>query len=618
MSDPQVTSLPNVAAAAQKRRDRVDVSAEGRERHARTLALARGYRETIETKKATGATSSQAGKTSPASTADEVDTLSQLQESGQVIEPPFDLLTLAMLPESSSELNQCVEAMEMNIEGFGHRFIPRVKSDDKVKMSPEMERDVNRERVKLTNFFMYASMDHDFVTLRRMLRRDEESTGNSYVEVIRDAQGGIQQFNHVPAHQVRIGRLEDKPREVEVPILELLEDNSVVITKVKRYKRHRKYVQRRTLRNQSLAIVQSGKVTWFKEFQDPRMIDNTTGQEVTDPAKVDELRAKNQLANELIHFRIYSSRSVYGIPRYIGNLLSIFGDRAAEEINYITFKNNNIPSMAICVSNGMLTQGTIERIESFVESQIQGSDNYSKFLIVEAESFAEGEDGGQIKVDIKPLTKDQHRDAMFQAYSANNRNAIRQAFRLPPIFVGRADEYTRATAESSRRLADEQIFAPARDQFDSFINLRLFPEMGFRYHKFKSNSPNTTDNAEMVAILANAEKTGGMTPRIARLILSDVLGIDLPGFPEGFDPDVPFSLSMAEAVKNEADPAEPGQQVTALKVLKAVSDMWGDSTPPPGESAEESVSRLTRKLEKLRTQVEAEWSTMRGSERPDD
>src|SRR5690606_7300353 len=141
-----------------------------------------------------------------------------------------------------------------------------------------------------------------------------------------------------------------------------------------------------------------------------------------------------------------------------------------------------------------------------------------------------------------------------------NRDQIRRAFRLPPIFVGRSDDYTRATAESSRELADEQIFAPERDEFDNFVNKHMMPELGAVYHKFQSNSPNTTDNAQLVRILADAEKTGGMTPAIARTILEDILSLDLPDFPEGFPKDLPFSLTMAEAVKNMADPAEPGQQ----------------------------------------------------------
>jgi capsid portal protein len=219
------------------------------------------------------------------------------------------------------------------------------------------------------------------------------------------------------------------------------------------------------------------------------------------------------------------------------------------------------------VSNGQLTAATISRISEFVESQIQGSDNYSKFLIVEAEGAYEGEDAGQVKIDIKPLTKDQHSDELFQQYSKNNQDKIRRSFRLPPILVGRADDYTRATADTSRRLADEQVFAPERDDFDDMINRIIFPAMGIKYHKYHSNSPNTTDNGELVAILGGAERTGGMTPRIARMILEDVLSVELPDCPQSFPQDLPFSMTMAEAVKNMAQPTEPGQQITALKTI---------------------------------------------------
>jgi capsid portal protein len=100
------------------------------------------------------------------------------------------------------------------------------------------------------------------------------------------------------------------------------------------------------------------------------------------------------------------------------------------------------------------------------------------------------------------------------------------------------------------------------------MNRLFFPEMGIQYHRFRSNSPNTTDNTQLVAILSGAEKTGGMTPRIARNMLEEILGDELPQFPKDFPADLPFSMLMAEAVKNKADPTEPGQQVTAIKRLK--------------------------------------------------
>ncbi len=504
-----------------------------------------------------------------------------LGHKGRVILPPFDLLTLAMLPENSSELNQCIETMETNIEATGYRFVSRLRLDDVTKteddaaqdtttVTPEQRKvlDESRaEKVRLLNFFTYCT-DESFIHFRRRLRRDLETTGNAYFEVIRNANGDIQGFTHLPSYQMRLGKMEDEPIEITRKILELQPDGSVQIKPQRVMRRFRTFVQSRSIhQGRTTSSITGHKVVWFKEFGDPRAWSKRDGE-------LKERIKPGDRASEVFHLKLYSPRSPYGLPRFIGNLLSIFGDRAAEEINWITFKNNNIPSMAIAVSNGQLTQGTVDRIQSFVESQIQGSDNYSKFLIIEAEPAGEdtGEDGGQVKIDIRPLTKEQHSDALFQNYSEKNHDKIRRSFRLPPIFVGQAADYSRSTAESSRRLADEQVFAPERTEFDEVINRLLFPEMGVIFHKFKSNTPNTTDNTQLVKILGGSEKTGGMTPRIARYMLEDILGVDLPDFAAGFPADIPFSLTMAEAVKNQAEPTEPGQQVTALKKLGLLTD----------------------------------------------
>lgn len=520
-----------------------------------------------------------------------------LTEAGRLIAPPFDMLTLAMLPEHSTELNQCIEAMETNIEGFGHRFVPRISMD---KAPKEVLEAAAQEKVDLENFFMYASLRDSFTCTRRRLRRDLETTGNGYLEVIRNAAGKIQGLVHLPGYQMRLGRLEEDQQKVDIPILELQPDRSVKVSTIPTWERFRLFAQSRAIQmRRSTAYAGGYAVRWFKEFGDPRVYDFKSGEEVKGD-KLAELPEEKR-ANEVIHFKMYSPRSPYGLPRFIGNLLSIFGDRAAEEINYVTFRNNNIPSMMLLVSNGQLTEGTIARIQDFVESQIQGSDNYSKFLIIEAEGMEEGEDSSQVKVDTKPLVDTQHKDALFQNYSANNQDKIRRAFRLPPIFVGRSDDYTRSTAEASRKLADEQVFGPERNEFDELFNRRLFPDMGIIYHRYRSNSPNTTDNQELVKILGAGEKTGGMTPRIARLMLEDILGRELPPFAKDFDPDMPFSLLMAEAVKNKADPAEPGQQVTALKTLELIEKLTG------GDMTGDDEAELAKHAVALNHHFEKRW-----------
>lgn len=541
------------------------------------------------------------------------DPFQPLIETGRLVEPPFDMITLAMLSEHSSELNQCIEAMEINISATGHRFVPRVrKGPDGEELAPDQQAKqeaVAVEKAHLVNFFNHAT-DEDFNAFRRKLTKDLESTGNAYFEVARNSKGEISGFYHVPSYQMRLGPIDHDPRLVDRKTTVVNPDGSYEAKTIKEYRKFRVYCQSRAVRLRSFQLSGGRNLRWFKEFGDTRSLHKDTGRF----AKANDPVPKNKEANEMVHISIYSPRTSYGLPRYIGNLLSIFGDRAAEEINFMTFKNNNIPSMVITVSNGQLTEGTIKRIESFVESQIQKSNNYSKFLLVEAEPFAEeeGEDGGHVKIDIKPLTANQIGDALFQNYSEKNHDKIRRAFRLPPILVGISADMNRAVADTARRLADEQIFLPERQNFDALMNRKILPEMGIVYHEFRSNTPNTTDNAQLVRILGGSEKTGGMTPNIARAVIEDILGKDLPAFPKDFDGNKPFSLHMAEAVKNQAQGAEPGQQVTALKVLKALGMIGVDSEDDDDDGTEEDLESVVERITKLHKAAEILWRSQGG------
>lgn len=582
------------------------------------------------------------------------DPFSGLSNQGKVIQPPFDLLVLAMLREHSCELGQCIEALEINMAATGHRFISRLRIDDvagytpaadtteapgqgeeeeeeggeSVKKAPEfsdtdiLEADRKRilaaahaEKVHLINFFEYST-EESFTAFRRRLRVDLESTGNAWFEVMRNGKGDIAGFTHLPSYQMRLGRMDSEPFLVDRPILELQLDGSVVAKTVKQYRRFRRHVQSRSIRLRTMDVVDGNKVRWYKDFGDPRNVNKNTGEYETEEKPIPEC----DRANEVVHLKIYSPRTPYGLPRYIGQLLTIYGDRSAEEINFQTFRNNNIPSMVLMVSNGYLPKTTLKRIESFLESNVQTSQNRSRILILQAVgNQAEDQEGQQpVKLEMKPLTREQISDAMFQDYSKNNRSSIRRAFRLPPIFVGVSEDYTRATAESSRRLADEQIFEPERAEFDRMMNRIIFPAMGIVYHRYKSNTPNTTDNTQLVRILAGAEKTGGMTPEIARVMIEDILGIDLPPFPKGFPSSTPFSLTMAEAVKNKADPTEPGQQVTAMKqqaeVFKQLESLGiiGENGEVDTEVDEEdlagdSIMKTASKLLALQRATELLW-----------
>lgn len=503
----------------------------------------------------------------------------------RVITPPYSPMGLVRLVEQSSELQQCIDAMVDNIEGFGFLLTPNIPLDPS-KPDSELEKALKVDRARAQNFFRSAVMGESFTGLRRETRRDLESTGNAYWEIIRNRRGEITYFQMLPACQMRLG-VQDKDFVRVDAVFLMVEGARCVPERRTLYKRFRRYVQGQTV----LSTVDSGTayygplLRWFKEYGDPRTIDNATGEEVP-PEKIVNFDGRapmpeSRRASEVVHWRIPSTRSPYGIPRWIGNVVAVLGVRKAEEVNYTTMANNNIPSLVISVSNGRLTDKTVERIEEFVTTVIRGGDNYSRFLLLEGEGQYEGEDEGHIKIDIKPLTREQHTDALFVRYIESSKDSIRRSFRLPELFVGVGAQLNRATAEAARQLADEQVFAPERDETDHVIN-RFLVDMGIYYMSFRSKTPNVTDNQALVAMLSAAERTGGITPRIARQVAIDVFpgASEAPDIdPEKVDPDMPFSLQMAEAVKNLGMPTEVNQQIAPVqpsgqvhKILRDVLD----------------------------------------------
>ena len=596
------------------------------------------------------------GTSAGESKAKEVDPWTTLERERKIVPPPYDLLTLAVMPENNTELGPAIDAMTINVESFGYRMEPRVPVNEDTPV--EILEELVQEEARTQNFFenCCAGEDESLEDLREKCRKDLEATGNMYVEFVEfPGSNRLDGLNHLPSWTMRIGRMDEKPtayvdRQVrkqvrlrplepevsesevtpertslenapDLPVSEIAkqrfaEEVSYEISEVVRYRRFRRYVQ-----------IVDGCSTWFKELGDPRLISCKDGHVVTREELTTEARDGSEeprfvlrganleirigklgfpvayAANPVRHRRIYCTRSPYGLPRYGGHLFCIFGSRAAEEINYTTFKNNNVPSMAISVSNGKLDDESLERIEEFVEAQIQSDDNYSKFLLLEAEPVMEGmRDPGSMKIDIVPLTKEQHTDALFVNYQEANDDRVRRAWRFPPIFVGKSEDFSGKTIEASRKLADEQVFQPERNKIDRFYTQDVLVRyLDVVWSTFKSQSPNVTENADLVKLLAQGEKTGGLTPRIARKLIGRVVNEKLGEIdPDFLNPDQPFSLTLAQLMKSDsATEAEGGGESTSQgRAGLQVGGPDRDRTEEPAaEDLEEAeVERLSEQI----------------------
>ncbi len=470
------------------------------------------------------------------------DAASQAFADAGALEPPYDPLTLVILFEHSNSLRPNVDAYGTNIDGFGHRLEPAIDfdaedADARVADCIYLERAAARDRgelgagqplepmpeevvarraelvqlarvekARLASFFASCAFDSSFVGLRRQTRQDLEITGNAYWEVLRNGRGEIARFVYVPAYTMRLLPLDPAP----VDIKETVHISPVAIETVDTRRRLRRFVQ-----------IQEAERMYFKAFGDPRAISRLTGRVYADEAALVRDREGEAPATEILHFFLPSSRSPYGVPRWIGNLLSVLGSRSMEETNYDYFESKSVPPLALLVSGGRLADQSVQRIERFIEEHLKGKKNFHKILVVEAEG-AGGPGASQAKVEFQPLTNAQQQDQLFSEYDKRNMDKVGAAFRLPEILRGETSGLNRSLAEAAIRLAEDQVFQPERDEFDHVINHKLLGDMGIRFWRFLSQTPVTRDPERLTDMVEKLVRVGVLTPEEGRLLASDI------------------------------------------------------------------------------------------------
>lgn len=483
---------------------------------------------------------------------------------GSLIRPIYDPSYLTKTIEGSSELRQVIACMVANTVMYGWRLVPRLPDFS----APEGA--MEKETIDFENFATYAS-EGSLLRVLEELAWDFYLTGNAWVEIVRNDLGEVVGLYRTPSYTMLMSKREAIPYTAEMQSIRRTPNGYTVRPRIEQ-RRFRRYAQ---ANRGTITISQNTATTginiWFKEFQDPRNYNRETGELITNQRELSKQKRRGNLANEMVHISSPATRGPYGFPYYIGNLVSIVADISIDNTNLSTLENNMIPSMVVTVSgNASLSKGSWKRITEFTRSKFVGKDNRSRFLVLSAQPIGEvDEDNGNMRVDIKSLHETQKDDQMFQDYSENARASIRRAFRIPELLVGRGSASSGQVVAASMKLADEQIFAQDRDVFVDWINRKLLPEMGIAHQRFELNSPNATDPDTLVRLLQAAERTGALTPEISRMIMERILSTTFPEFASDFRSDVPFTLTMAEAVKrvNEAGRNNPSGSNEPVKVM---------------------------------------------------
>jgi capsid portal protein len=334
---------------------------------------------------------------------------------------------------------------------------------------------------------------------------------------------------------------------------------------------------------------ENGKRMFFKEYGDPRSISPQTG-------KVDNSLPIEEQATAIYFEALYFPGNPCGVPRWAGVIPALLGGREAEMVNLEFFRDNAIPAMAVLVSGGALTEESFYKIEQYIDG-VRGRTSMNRIVVLEATS--EGADAAAIdgslpapKVDIKPMLSERQNEGLFKDYIQDGERKARQSFRLPPVYVGSASEYNRASAFASMLTADQQIFVPERFAWDQMFDRVVLSSHRFKFWRVRSAGPGITDPQEVARIVNSLGREGALTPNIAIKLANRYLDADIPAIAEDWG-NVPYSSTL-QLIKNDMVIEGINEFVDAVDA--AVSPVDPNTEAQQTEQGLDNVQKVLRRL----------------------
>jgi len=502
--------------------------------------------------------------------------------------PPLDPATLYSVVENSSTLASCIEAYIDNIDGFGYEFFYTGTKET------EKNKEVLEEQQELSDFFKQVNENQSFIELRKELRRDYETTGNGYIEVIRYMDNEIATLYRADSKYMRLQVKQEEPVEVKIP---LMRKGKIRQTPVN--KKFRKF-----------AMGTKGgryEVRWFKEYGDPRRMCAITGEyEETLKKQNKEIQ---EPASEILHFK--QGNGIYGIPRWAGVIPVVRGLYKADFVNYDLFENQAVPPLAILVSGGQLTKQSWEDVVEMLEG-LKGSENFHKALVLESEG-ATGDNVGDkptsASVDFKPLN--QRDDLLFGNYIDSSEKRVRAKFRLPAFYLGITSEHSRASADASKMLAEEQVFRPERDSFDEIINFTLIGELNAVYWKFKTIGPRLIEGVTIIDAIGKFARAGALSTNYAIKLMNRVLDLDMPTYDDDGWSDIPVAVLLELIKKKQVTEIDgvgySNDNIPAKEIKEATENLNETIKNPELDSISDDLSDLKEQIDELFSLVR-EWA----------
>jgi PBSX family phage portal protein len=396
------------------------------------------------------------------------------------IEPPFDPKYLHQLVTQNNTLAQCVEAMEVNIDGTGHELEP---------IDPEKP-GAKDEITRINAFLAEPYPNQSFVSIRRKLRVELESIGYAALEILRNAEGKMVGLRNLPSHLLRWIRL-DEPVQVTKKVIRNGEEVEMTY-----WDRERRYASR----------IGTNQYTFYRDYGTTRQCHRTTGawEKLDDKGKPVDPIDPAYRASEILMFTVWADvQTPYGLPRWVNQMPSVLGSRKAEEATLEFLDSGGMPPAIFFIEGGTLAQDVAEQLKQFLSGHMKAK---ARGIVVEAQSSAGTLDSaGKVTVKTERFGHDGAKDTMYMNYDKATEEHVRVGFRLPPLFVGKAQDYNFATAQVGYMVAEAQVFQPERNEFDEVINRTVMKELDAQTVKFKSKPITLKDAQAQINLLTHAK-----------------------------------------------------------------------------------------------------------------
>lgn len=332
-----------------------------------------------------------------------------------VVEPPYNLISLGKTYEVSAANYAAINAKVTNIVGLGYDLMPSLKVRQMLEdmaVSPEKlnrsRRKLERAKAEILDWLDTRNDNETFTETLTKVYLDYATTGNGYIEVGRKTTGEIGYIGHIPAATMRVRRLRDG------------------------------FVQ-----------IVGGKVSFFKNFHD---------EEATIPVGIDPR------PNEIIHIADYTpTNSYYGVPAIVPAKNAMAGNEFASKFNLEYFENKATPRYIFWIKGAKLSRDAESKLFEFFQNNLRGQSH--RTLIVPLP----GDEAGS-KVEVKmEAVENGIQDGSFDKYRKSNLQEILMAHRVPMTKVGAGEGLSLAAAKEADKSFKEQVTRPAQDALEKRI-----------------------------------------------------------------------------------------------------------------------------------------------------